>query len=94
MDMHCIVCGTELKPCFDGMPIPPLGATVFHAYGNYGSEVFDRMSFHDNDTYLEICICDACLRRKAELVIYCERKVTKEVKERPFGAVLAERIMP
>jgi hypothetical protein len=85
------VCGDELEPCFVGERVPPLKATIFQACGNYGSEVFDRVSFHDNNTYLEVYVCDVCLKRKAELVSHCERKVTEEVTVIPFGQKLAER---
>lgn len=94
--MHCIVCGAKLDPCFADEPVggsassPPVHATIFHAYGNFGSALFDRVSFNDNNTYLELYVCDMCLERKAELVNHCERAVMTEVKERPFAAVLQE----
>jgi hypothetical protein len=62
MKINCIKCHRELEH-WDVYPpeeqqMHPIGGTVFRTYGNYGSSVFDPM----DATYLDISICDECLR--------------------------------
>jgi hypothetical protein len=61
--LACIICGFKPEPVFkDGFaPRQPWGATTFTSYGQYGSTVFDDMG----RTYLEINVCDDCMRAKA-----------------------------
>ena len=56
--MKCIVCKRHLENFDNGEVNHPKGAVVFSARGNYGSTVFDPM----DETYLEVNICDGCLR--------------------------------
>lgn len=62
--LPCIVCertlGSALPERFDGANQPYAG-TVFYAYGQYGSTIFDPM----DETFLEVNICDDCLDKKA-----------------------------
>jgi hypothetical protein len=61
MEINCIMCSVGLEN-WDIYPnktvIHPIGGTVFRAYGNYGSSVFDPM----DASYLDIVICDECLK--------------------------------
>lgn len=53
----CVVCRASL-PNLEEDGFHPNGGTAFHTSGHYGSGVFDPM----DGTYLEIAICDNCLR--------------------------------
>lgn len=55
--LDCAICGSEVE--WNGCPgmINNPCATVFNAFGNYGSTMFDPM----DSSYLEINICDECL---------------------------------
>jgi hypothetical protein len=62
--LPCIVCGYEPEPVDHDRHEDnnqPYGATAFTSHGHYGSTVFDPM----DGQYLEINICDTCLRRGA-----------------------------
>lgn len=63
MKTNCIICDTEVENWDEAYPerketIHPIGGTVFRTYGHYGSTVFDPM----DASYLEIVICDPCLK--------------------------------
>jgi hypothetical protein len=65
MKINCIVCSTEVDNWDVAYPegktqVHPIGGTVFRTYGHYGSTVFDPM----DATYLEIVLCDACLKTR------------------------------
>lgn len=62
-ELPCIKCSKQLEPAFGGSDTrnAPWGATVFISYGQYGSTLFDEM----DGTYLELNICDDCLREIA-----------------------------
>ena len=63
--LHCFKCGVELRQATHGTDDrQPSGGTVFRAYGNYGSTVYDpggSMLGSDRREWLEINICDNCL---------------------------------
>lgn len=62
--MNCIVCRKPLEnidPGEDGHNQPDDGV-AFQSHGHYGSTVFDPM----DGTYLEINICDPCLKSAGE----------------------------
>jgi hypothetical protein len=63
--IHCICCEEEMVNMDEMYPegkaqVHPENGTVFHAYGNYGSTVFDPM----DGSFAEICICNECLENK------------------------------
>lgn len=70
--LPCVACGKKLE---HAMPEPltddnqPYPGTTFHSYGHYGSTVFDPM----DGTYLEINVCDECLKKAGEegKVLHC-----------------------
>lgn len=67
-EMWCIVCRRHLRR--DGgeaFHYPPINASVWVSYGNYGSTVWDPMGSGEK---LECYICDPCLRVHAERVWY------------------------
>lgn len=64
-----------LSPVYDGL--------IFRASGNYGSTVFDPMPIGQEE-YLQVIICDDCIRRKAKRVTRIhdiKRSVTSEAEE-------------
>ena len=70
--LPCVICGNAPEPVFPDNwgespdePPQPYGATIFIAYGQYGSTVFDPpvTDTMDNGTYLQLNICDRCLVR-------------------------------
>ena len=73
MTLPCIVCDKELEPA---IPEPhgraenqPYAATSFWTAGHYGSTVFDPM----DGTRLEINVCDGCLTKKNDKVLFLGR---------------------
>lgn len=61
--MICISCSVELEPAFSDMPDrQPSGGLTFKGHGAYGSTVFDPW----DSTYLEIHLCDQCLKHFAK----------------------------
>lgn len=65
MTLPCITCGKDLESVFlpeDDAENQPYGGTCFTTHGHYGSTIFDPMDGH----YLELNVCDACLRRLGE----------------------------
>lgn len=67
--LPCIVCGYAPNPVDpDGDVVnQPHGATVFDSHGHYGSTVHDPMM---DPHYLEINVCDRCLRDRKDRVLY------------------------
>jgi hypothetical protein len=59
--LPCIVCDRQIESMDDSYINSPYGATAFETQGHYGSTIFDPM----NGTYLELNVCDSCLRRLA-----------------------------
>ncbi len=79
MERTCFKCLDEIKGCFadeDNISNPPLNATYWTTYGNYGSSVWDS-----NDYYLEIYICDECLRTSKATVYKVRQEIPKLVVE-------------
>jgi hypothetical protein len=74
--LKCIVCDKQLEPVGGGAVNQPYGGTVFTSNGHYGSTVFDPM---DGVTFLEITVCDDCLKDKGVLgqVLQGERPYPK-----------------
>ena len=77
MKINCIKCHRELEHwdvyAEEEQQMHPIGGTVFRTYGNYGSAVFDPM----DATYLEISVCDECLR---DVMQHTHRGVNQEYK--------------
>lgn len=69
---RCFVCEKHLQDAINGntfydFETPPNDAVIFHTHGNYGSTIFDP---NPNDgKFLEIAICDECLKNKDYLVL-------------------------
>jgi len=59
--LPCVVCDREIENMDDSYINSPYAATAFETQGHYGSTIFDPM----NGTYLELNICDPCIRRLA-----------------------------
>jgi len=69
VDEKCFICNKSLKreisssdpntiwPVYDGIS--------FRATGNYGSTVFDPIT---DDGFLEILICDECIKKKSKQI--------------------------
>ena len=65
--LNCIMCSAGLENWdvySNKNVVHPIGGTVFRAYGNYGSSVFDPM----DASYLDIVICNKCLKDRMEHV--------------------------
>ena len=60
--LSCITCGKKLRNVDANADNQPSDGTAFQSYGHYGSTVFDPM----DGTYLEINICDPCLKKAGE----------------------------
>ncbi len=87
MENKCIVCDKELEvEAFNDVFRDAIGivygATIWRSHGNYGSTVYDPMF---SDEYLEVFVCDECLKQKRRLVrrTVCKREVTM-VSSGPF----------
>lgn len=60
--LTCIKCDKQSEPSHPNLESnEPYAATIFVAYGNYGSTVFDPI-MPNNPLHLEINVCDDCLR--------------------------------
>lgn len=57
----CIICDKVVYKVFEGVENQPYEATNFQSYGQYGSTTWDPF----DGSYLEINICDTCMREKA-----------------------------
>lgn len=63
--LPCIACGNPLRNVFDDVENQPSDGVAFQSHGHYGSTVWDPM----DGQYIEINICDACLRAHADRVL-------------------------
>lgn len=61
-DCTCIVCEKSLGNIMDERGFQPDCGLAFHTYGHYGSTFFDPM----DGSYLEIAVCDDCIRKASE----------------------------
>lgn len=59
--LPCVVCGKELVNVEATAANQPFEGTAFETAGHYGSTIFDPM----DGQYLELNVCDECLRRLA-----------------------------
>ena len=57
-DLTCIRCEKQLENILEGGPHQPVNGLAFSTPGHYGSTYFDPM----NGSYLELSICDDCVR--------------------------------
>ena len=60
--LPCAVCGAAVENMDDTYANSPYAATAFQTHGHYGSTIFDPM----NGSYLELNVCDSCVRRLGE----------------------------
>ena len=68
MTLPCFACGKKLLAAIKkNTNNQPSGAVCFRAPGQYGSRLFDPMN--DNE-YIEVNICDACLKKNAKKALY------------------------
>jgi hypothetical protein len=70
MKRQCFCCEKTIKTEHDS----PLHATAWETNGSYGSHIFDPI----REEYIEIYVCDDCLRKKAKLAVHFKIKRTKE----------------
>jgi len=87
MERICFKCEKQLQPAIetpgvaDNISNAPDNATYWITSGNWGSQVFDSFG----ESYLEMYICDECLKKHANLVYeLSEYPVRKEVNVRKF----------
>lgn len=76
----CFKCGKTLEPVDDMIPDQPYAGTLFVAHGHYGSTAWDPPA--TSSRYLEVILCDECLRVHADRVQevqphYVERQVDR-----------------
>ena len=64
--MPCFRCDSPTEAAMPGTVNQPYAATAFMTQGHYGSTVFDPM----DGTWLEINICDDCLKAHSEKVLH------------------------
>lgn len=73
-EINCICCGLALKTETSDNPMnifPVYDGLIFRATGNFGSTVFDPMSFlpGKGEQMLQVFICDQCIKTRAKWVI-------------------------
>jgi len=73
--LRCISCDKKLKEIMSPSDNHPNDACAFKSYGNYGSTIFDPMS---DSEFLEINVCDECLKRKRDQVYHVRLKKRAE----------------
>ena len=84
---ECFVCGENIEcEMHEDEGIQegwPYGGLWFRARGNFGSTIFDPMMNHE---YLEVLICDECVKAKAKSIrhIYSIIEPRPIVKSRTF----------
>lgn len=90
-ELPCIVCNRDLEPAIsedDETVNQPYGGTTFNATGQYGSTVFDPIDEPGpRRPYLEINVCDACIRElapKGKILEIREKYVRKEFEVKLF----------
>lgn len=72
--LPCIVCGTRLDAAMPDTQNQPFAGTCFDTHGHYGSTIFDPMMDRE---YLEIVVCDDCLRfasRRGQVLLRREHR--------------------
>jgi hypothetical protein len=71
--LNCFKCGKKLEPIIRNSEYnQPYAGTTFVSYGHYGSTVFDpRPSLGSCTKFLELNICDDCLRQHRDQLVYC-----------------------
>lgn len=80
--LPCIACNAAVESIDDSYINSPYKATAFQTEGHYGSTIFDPM----NGTYLELNVCDECLRRlAAEGKILLGQQRRRVVTDSPIG---------
>lgn len=72
--LNCIVCDCELEDAGKNLDNQPYKGTTFTSHGQYGSTVFDNMN---GNGFLEINVCDECLRKKARTHVLLGRPEVK-----------------
>lgn len=65
--MPCIVCDQQLNNAMHNVRNQPEYGVAFVSHGHYGSGTFDPM---DRREAIEVNVCDECLRKKADSVLY------------------------
>lgn len=60
--LACFRCDRKLSN-IDAAGVQPSSGTAFISYGHYGSTLFDPM---DPTTWLELAVCDECLKSAAQ----------------------------
>lgn len=83
MKTNCIVCDKEVENWDEVYPeddqrVHPINGTVFRTYGHYGSTVFDPM----DASYLEVVVCDECLKKRLDRAYKGVDKKYREQKEK------------
>lgn len=68
---HCIVCTKVMQNIATDDGFQPSGGLCFMTYGHYGSHIFDPM---DGSTFLEVVICDDCVKHARETGDVIDRK--------------------
>lgn len=74
MSLNCIVCDCKFEDAIPNTENQPHKGTTFTSYGGYGSTVFDSMT---GSGFLEINVCDECLRKKARTHVLLGRPEVK-----------------
>jgi len=82
----CFSCGKNIEYDPHGGMISD--ALIFEATGNYGSTIFDPMGIGPSEEYLEIHICDQCVKDRCQRVkhIAVRRKKEHTVRSVTFDA--------
>lgn len=88
MTLPCIRCWKELESAIpdevDDEANQPYAGTAFTTRGHYGSTVFDPM---DQWSFLELNICDDCLRaaaKKGHVLLGLKEPAPRSVKYQPW----------
>lgn len=71
----CVVCGEKLEDADVLADNQPYGGTTFISHGQYGSTAYDPM----DGRYIELNLCDPCLRTAADKGWVLERRARKPV---------------
>jgi hypothetical protein len=86
---RCFVCACEIERDHDHDPddLVTVGSTynalVFRATGNFGSTLFDPIEVHE---FLEICICDTCVKSRIDHVAWIHNiETSTRAKSLPFS---------
>lgn len=84
--LPCFKCKVELEPVNgDGVdPHQPYAGTLFSTSGHYGSTFVDFLS---NSSYIEILVCDECLRANPLLIERVDIKRSYEYYRGPYDSL-------